>query len=48
MSDKIIFIIAILLIFVPFAGVPQDWKDWFVFGIGFLLIVLLITKVIKK
>jgi len=45
-SYKIIFIIGILLLLLPFFGIPSLWKEWtgFVFGLVLVYIALEFRK----
>lgn len=37
-KETLVFIIGVLVFFVPFLGVPREWKDWILMGAGVLLV----------
>lgn len=40
MKETLVFISGILLTIVPFLGVPHVWRQYAIFGIGILLILI--------
>ena len=40
MKETIVFISGIILTIVPFLGVPQEWRQYTIFGIGVVLILI--------
>lgn len=38
--ETVVFIAGILLTVVPFLGVPENWRQYTVFGIGIILIIV--------
>lgn len=39
-KETLVFISGILLTIIPFTGVPHAWRQYLVFGIGLLLIIV--------
>ena len=39
-KETVVFIFGILLTIVPFLGVPEQWRQYAIFAIGVLLIVI--------
>ncbi len=37
-KETLVFIIGVLIFFIPFLGVPREWKDWILMGTGVLLV----------
>lgn len=39
-KETLVFVIGILVFFVPFVGVPTEWKEWFLMGAGVVLMAV--------
>lgn len=39
-KETLVFFIGIILTLVPFLGIPEDWKQYAVAGVGALLILI--------
>ena len=37
--ESIVFLIGILLLIVPHIGIPEDWKRYFIIGVGIILVL---------
>lgn len=38
--ESLVFLLGLLILLVPQFGVPSDWKDYFLLGVGILLMVI--------
>lgn len=38
--ESIVFVLGILLLIVPYLGVPTEWKHYFYLGAGILLMII--------
>ncbi len=36
-KETLVFVLGVLIFFVPFLGFPGEWKEWFLMGAGVLL-----------
>lgn len=39
-KETLVFIFGILLTIIPFLGVPEDWRQYSILGIGVFLIII--------
>jgi hypothetical protein len=38
-KETLVFVLGVFVFFVPFLGVPGEWKEWFLIGAGILLMI---------
>ncbi len=36
-KETLVFVLGVLIFFVPFLGFPGEWKEWFLMGAGIVL-----------
>ena len=48
MKDRLLFILSLILLLLPFVGVYLEWRVWVAFGVGVILFIYLIIYVVKK
>jgi hypothetical protein len=39
-KETLVFILGILLTIIPFLGIPEDWRQYTILGIGIILIIM--------
>jgi heme/copper-type cytochrome/quinol oxidase subunit 4 len=39
-KETLVFIFGILLTIIPFLGIPEDWRQYAILGIGVFLIIM--------
>ncbi len=39
-KETLVFVFGMLVFFVPFVGVPTEWKEWFLMGAGAVLMAV--------
>ncbi len=39
-KETLVFVFGMLVFFVPFVGVPTEWKEWFLMGGGVVLMAV--------
>lgn len=39
-KETLVFVFGMLVFFVPFVGVPTEWKEWFLMGAGVVLMAV--------
>ena len=39
-KETLVFVLGVLIFFVPFVGVPNEWREWFLMGVGCILMAV--------